>query len=273
MAPVLSKLEKDLIKAEKDAKAAIDKLRRLGRQAAVYWFNGDRLESYGNPAMVSVSIDDEAVQNHPQFHENSESVGYAKLPSPPPNLLKMKYKECKEFLNQWMEKFLTYFPGYGNEDRRPTWWPTEWKSPHKQGTKKVDMVKIIAALYLHYEGIALELPPGVSLPPPQTTDNPESMDVEDDIDVVTVDTQVHQPSLTWVNDEQLPDEPVSSAMTPVSSVIWADTPMPTAPTAVAVNQHDVPSTSHAPEPEVALSKLQQMQNAKRELNARKANAL
>ena len=41
MAPAHSKLEQDLIKAEKDAKAAIDNLRRLGRQAAVYWFNGD----------------------------------------------------------------------------------------------------------------------------------------------------------------------------------------------------------------------------------------
>ena len=61
MAPAHSKLEQDLIKAEKDAKAAIDNLRRLGRQAAAYWYNGDKLESYGNPAMVSLSIDDEAV--------------------------------------------------------------------------------------------------------------------------------------------------------------------------------------------------------------------
>ena len=34
MAPAHSKLEQDLIKAEKDAKAAIDNLRRLGQQAA-----------------------------------------------------------------------------------------------------------------------------------------------------------------------------------------------------------------------------------------------
>ena len=73
-----------------------------------------------------------------------------------------------------MEKFLTYFQGYGKEDRRPTWWPTEWKSPHTKGTTKEDMLKIIAALYLHYEGTTLELPPGVSLPP-ETTDNHQQL--------------------------------------------------------------------------------------------------
>ena len=116
------------------------------------------MESYGNAAMVLVGFDTEAVENHPRFHEDSEALLVVKLPSDPPNLLVVTLKDGREFLKTWLRRLLGPFPGDGKTDKRPLWWPVEWKSPQTSGTTKNDVAKIIAALYLQFANRVLELP-------------------------------------------------------------------------------------------------------------------
>ena len=103
------------------------------------------------------------------------------------------------------------------------WWPVDWKTHQTSGTSKNDVLKMIAAIYLQFDNRVLELHPGLSLTPvvPPLETEPASVlssqsisentvDIEGDIDVVTVDVQVHsaQPrkSYTWLNEGPQSDQ-------------------------------------------------------------------
>ena len=117
-------------------KEGVDGMISLGHQAAAFYYLDDLMDSYGNHAMVSVVIDTEAVESHPQFHADTGALEILKLPTPP-NLLELNYKPGKQFLAKWLPKLLGFFPGYGKDYKRPPWWSVQWaKSPQSSGTKK-----------------------------------------------------------------------------------------------------------------------------------------
>ena len=130
-----------------------------GVQSAGLFYQDDQFHAVGHRPICKFNIDNAHIwEEAPGFHIDHEVHVQTKLPDPP-NLLTMTYKSGNQWWRKWSRHFLGYFPGYADPLKKPSWWPIEW-SDHKNRTKnKFDILKIIAALYLHYENIVLDLPP------------------------------------------------------------------------------------------------------------------
>ena len=63
-------------------KEGVDGMISLGHQAAALYYLDELRDSYGNPAMVSVSLDTAAVESHPEFHAGTGALEILKLPTP-----------------------------------------------------------------------------------------------------------------------------------------------------------------------------------------------
>ena len=142
---------------------AVSALIAQGEQAACIYYEGDRCNAVGHGPICAFSIANAYVwEDDPGFHIDRQVQHQTKLPAPP-NLLTMTYKGAKKWLGEWQRKFLGYFPKFGVESKKPIWWPIEWSEEKNRTRTKIDMIKIIASLYKHYENVHLELPAGVDL--------------------------------------------------------------------------------------------------------------
>ena len=133
----------------------VNGLLTLGDQAAVIYFVDDAMRTNGHLSITSlVAPMQEAFQTHPDFLNREAVGGDVSLPESPVIDKSFTYKKAKDFFKDTkiLEKVLgTKRPGYGNIEKKPSWWQIEWKNVNSKGFSKEHLYKLIIDMYAHHD--------------------------------------------------------------------------------------------------------------------------
>ena len=124
-----------------------------GEQTAFLYYKKDNFHAGGHGPITTVAhevcVRWETDEN---FHIDCTPVRLVKLPAPP-NLLEITQIDAKAWCTTWLPVFLGSFPGYNDPSKKPSWYPIEWSPKRNKNKNKLDCIRIIAAMYKHFEGL------------------------------------------------------------------------------------------------------------------------